>query len=107
MIRTSDSFEIPIAVAFYLASRVHPQQIQYAILPEPLHSTYVDPPLLPHAPGTLDNCVEYRIHKTISKGSIVTERFNRCEYLTIIYETTIDDLGSRIRVSSQSMSNVV
>jgi hypothetical protein len=38
---------------------------------------------------------------------MVTERFNRCEYLTIVYETTIDDLGNRIRVSSQSMSNVV
>jgi hypothetical protein len=38
---------------------------------------------------------------------MVTERVNGCRHFAIIYETTIDDLGNRNRISSQSMSNVV
>lgn len=109
-----------ILATCYFAVQVSSQQLQKNFLPEPLTEmsspggaqralTPTDSgvpisrpttPVLPHASGTIDNCFVYRNYREVppmmdqlqSSEVAYSDFVNSCGYLTILWETTIDDL---------------
>ncbi|KAH8692485.1 hypothetical protein GQ44DRAFT_765329 [Phaeosphaeriaceae sp. PMI808] len=63
--------------------------------------TPVETSQLPHASGTINNCFAYKNYREVppivdqsqsSEVALYTDFVNSCGYLTILWETTIDDL---------------